>query len=357
MDKPILEDIAHNFTQELTLSEQGKKTSLPFIINQLPNHPLVAEGETFQVIGLGGSIFRSALITKKNNQLEVKTPIERSHPIFDTKEDFLSFISENLSPRISYLAINIAQAVEPFFRDGRLDGKLVGAAKEHRFEGLLGENVCEELEKFVKEDQGRDIKASIANDTICLMLSGLTKYPAENLAAGIVGTGMNFAIFLDATHAVNLEASDFDKFPVGPEAQTIDRHSEVPGFHVWEKETAGAYLHEHFNMQIRDKKIKYPFIKNTQELDSVIRQEIPQVSDIALDVMHTSAKMVGAMMAGIMNFYKKDVTFVMQGSLFWKGYEYKETVAKTLEELAPEYKADFAYVDLADYLGAAKLIA
>ena len=357
MSLQTLQDIADNFAQELAQSEKGEKTSLPFIINQLPAHSLVQVDQTFQVMGMGGSIFRSSLITKHPSGLELRNKLERFHPIFSTKEVLLEFIAENLHPKVDMLAINFAQALDPIFENGKLDGKLVGQAKEHNFTGLVGEKVCKEVENYIQQTSGRTIKASIANDTICLMLSGLTKYPAENLAAGIVGTGMNFAIFLDKTRAVNLEAACFDKFPINVELQTIDRTSEKPGFHLWEKEVAGAYLHQHFNIQIKNQGIKYPEISSTQELDSVIRQEIPKVSDIALDVMHTSAEFVGAMMAGILKFYGRDVTFVMQGSLFWKGYDYKDTVEKTISQLVSGYKASFAFIEDADYLGAAKLIA
>lgn len=351
-----LQVIADNFTKELQESSHGQKTSLPFIINELPSQPLVQEGETFQVIGLGGSVFRTALITKSGGELEVKNPVERSHPIFKTKQILLDFIAENLYPDTKYLAINFAQALDPVFENGKLDGRLVGQAKEHKFDGLFGEKVCSAIEEHVRQETGREIKASIGNDTICLMLSGLTRYPAESLAAGIVGTGMNFAIFLDKTHAINLEAAEFTGFVPDLQTQAIDTNSEKPGFHVWEKAVSGAYLYMHFNLLLRARSIRYPEISDTKELDTVVRQGIPEVSEIAKEVITNSAQMVGAMMAGIVNFYGRDITFVMQGSLFWHGFEYKETVARTIESLS-SHRAEFAYVESADYLGAAKLIA
>lgn len=357
MQQSDLQQIAENFTNEIRAAASGRASSLPFIINELPATSLVQDGQTFQVMGLGGTIFRSAFITKTANGLEVSNPLERSHPLFATKDAFLRFVAENIHPKTEYLAINFAQALDPVFENGKLDGKLAGQAKEHKFDGLLGQKVSVELEHFIEQATGRKIQISIGNDTICLMLSGLTQYPAESLAAGIVGTGLNFAIFLDKTHAVNLEAGQFDKFNPSPETEIIDKYSEKPGTYLWEKEIAGAYLHQHFNLQLQENHIRYPSITNTRELDAVIRQDIPNVSNIALDVMHTSAQLVGAMMAGILRFYGKDVTFVMQGSLFWKGYDYKTTAENTIKELVPEYKATFVHIDYADYLGAAKLIA
>jgi hexokinase len=357
MQQSELQQIAENFTNEIRAAASGKPSSLPFIINELPATSLVAEGQTFQVMGLGGTIFRSAFITKTANGLQVSNPLERSHPLFATKDAFLSFVAENLHPTTELLAINFAQALDPVFENGKLDGKLAAQTKEHKFDGLLGQKVCAELEHFIEQQSGRKVRITVANDTICLMLSGLTQYPADSLAAGIIGTGLNFAIFLDKTHAVNLEAGQFNKFTPSPETEIVDKYSEKPGNYIWEKEIAGAYLHQHFNLQLQENHIKYPSIANTRELDTVIRQEIPNVSNIALDVMHTSAQLAGAMMSGILKFYGKDVTFVMQGSLFWKGYDYKTTVENTIKELVPEYKATFVHIEYADYLGAAKLLA
>src|SRR5260221_1445922 len=357
MDMTTLLDIKDNVSGELTDAANGEKTSFLFIKNQLPDTPLLKVGETMQTMVAGGSVFRSALVTKTENGLEVRRPQEKNHGSFDTKESFMSYLSENLAPDVKLVALNLGHGLEPVFRNGILDGKLITAAKEHKFEGLLGENVGEELEKYSLEKAGRDIKVSVANDTICLMLSGLTKYPAENLAAGIVGTGTNFAIFLDKTIAVNLEAGGFDNFQLSPTGEQIDSASNQQDFHLFEKEIAGAYLFEHFNLAIKEKGIDYPLLTDTQELDKIIRDNTPEVAQIAQDIFDRSAQLSAVMIAGIVDFYKRDVTFVMLGSLFWKAVGFKEMVESTVKELVPDYKVTFDSVENADYLGAAKLIA
>lgn len=47
----------------------------------------------------------------------------------------------------------------------------------------------------------------------------------------------------------------------------------------------------------------------------------------------------------------------MQGSLFWRGYMYKENVEKLVEQMCPEYKATYVNVFHSDLYGAAKLVA
>ena len=50
------------------------------------------------------------------------------------------------------------------------------------------------------------------------------------------------------------------------------------------------------------------------------------------------------------------MTFVMEGSLFWKGYKYKETVEQTVKQLLPEYCIKFIRLENSDILGGAKLL-
>jgi len=46
----------------------------------------------------------------------------------------------------------------------------------------------------------------------------------------------------------------------------------------------------------------------------------------------------------------------MQGSLYWKGNQYKETVSKRVKELCLEYTATYEDVPHSDLYGAAKLV-
>ena len=112
----------------------------------------------------------------------------------------------------------------------------------------------EEIEQYVEHKYHKKIIASTANDTICLLLSGLIDHPWSKIAGGIVGTGLNFAIFLDEHTSVNIEAANFDKFICSDECKEIDSESAKPGAALFEKETAGAYLYRHFNI-ILEKKV------------------------------------------------------------------------------------------------------
>lgn len=357
MSLSLLQHIHTNFEQDLVLSSQKQKTSLAFILNTIPSAPLVQNGEIFQVLSIGGSMFRNSMLKKENNVPHIQYDITDKLPVFSTKEDFLSFIDSQLNKDTSILALNFAYPLEPVFEHGRLDGKLLQGKKEHTFVGLVGKNVGEEIEKHVLKKQKRKIVVSVANDTVCLILSGLTKTTWDHLAAGVCGTGLNFAMFLDPHTIVNLEAGGFANFPQTETGKLVDEHSNMKGVGLFEKEVSGAYLYQHFNHLVASKKVAHTLLADTTELSALAAKNIPGISEVAREQLERSAAFTATQVAGIASFKKQPLTFIMQGSLFWKGYQYKETVNQYVRRLLPDYKINFIEVDNSDILGAAKLVA
>jgi len=356
MDIKTLQTITKNFTKELGDAKAGRKTSLPFIVHQLASHPIVAPGETFQVLKIGGSILQKSLLVRPNGEIIIKTFEEEHLPVLTTKDVFLSVIDKNISTRASVVAINFAYPMKPVFEDGRLDGILFNGTKEHAFNGLMGQRVGKTIELYVKSKYGRDIRVAMANDTICLALAGLTRHTAKNLSGGIVGTGMNFAVFLDETHLVNLESACFDKFPQTEEGKQIDMQSIEKGNALFEKEVSGGYLYHHFNILLNKRQIKHPAIESTHAMDKLAHGNISGVSDLARDLFDHSASLIACQIAGITNFKKCDMTFVMEGSLFWVGWRYKQKVEEYVKILAPKYKVTFEEIKDCGIYGAAKLV-
>lgn len=352
-----LQQITKNFTQEMKDAAEGKKTSFPFIKNTLPSQPLIEKGHTFQAMSVGGTNFKRAMV-KKNGRLEI-IRLEQfpQPPVFETKEDLLSFVAYHLEEHIEYVALNFAFPMKPVFRNNKLEGILLSGTKEHTFTGLVGENICEEIEKYVYTKMRRKISVSAANDTICLLLSGLTlNRKTPRLAAGIVGTGLNFGIFLDDKTAINMEAANFDKFPQSTSGKIIDESSVIKGHAIYEKEVSGAYLHQHYNIQANDQGLEGN-LKNTKELSYLAseKKETPEVL-LAREILKVSAQFASCAIAGITNLFEEDITFAMVGSIFWNGYDYKDTVNSCLKELT-SHKVIFANIEDSDILGAAKLIA
>ncbi len=352
-----LKSIQLNFYKELEDSMAGKKTSLPFILHSISTQPLVSENETFQVMVIGGSVFKQAIAKKRKNGVTFLDKSQEKLPVFHTKNDFITLVEQHLDPTARVVALNFAYPLGPVFDEGKLDGVLLSGTKEHSFKGLVGERVGQSLERYFLKKYKRKIDFAVANDTVCLLLSGLRKASWNKLACGIVGTGVNFAFFLDATDLVNLESANFNKFPASRETKGIDLRSTHTGQGLFEKETAGGYLYQHFNSIVAKQKLPHPPLTSTWELKKLALRDTTWITPIARGLIKKSAALIAAQIAGITLYKRRDMTFVMEGSFFWDEDIYREYVEHYLRILIPERKITFVSVPDSPFLGAAKLVA
>lgn len=340
------------FLKELQDAQAGQKTSLPFIKNTLPSHSIVADGEEFQVIVIGGTHATVATCKKQGDTAAILAFDHLRVPLFETAQVYFEFLDPLVLPATKVLALNFAFPLIPEFKNNKLDGKLLRGVKDHAFAGFVGKLVGEETESYFLEKRNQTIQVSCANDTICLLLSGLEKETTEKLGAGIVGSGMNFAFFLSATEAVNLESASFDKFTPSDSGVEIDTESANPGYSMFEKEVSGVYLYKHYNKKLEEQNGgTHTPISETVELDFLARNG----DKTALDLLHRSAKLIGCQVAAIMDFRNTDMTFVMEGSVFWKGFEYRKTVEQTVSELTT-HKAEFVHIQDSNILGPTHLV-
>lgn len=164
-------------------------------------------------------------------------------PRFATKDDFLAFIEANLEQQTAAIGINFAYNLIPVVGEmGELDGIMnQGDTKGHAFQGLQQEQVGKTIEDYLKETTNRDIAVTVANDSVCLITSGLEEdTDRENLIAAIAGTGYNVAIFLDNNTVVNLQASDFTGFTQTSTGKVVDSESKNAGEQLFNKEVAAG---------------------------------------------------------------------------------------------------------------------
>lgn len=360
-----LKKTTENFVEELKKASIGAKNSLAFYKNKvfasfaykspLPASKVKLDSE-FQVISMGGTVYVTAHAKKIDSTLLFHSQVLGNPPLFKNKDTFLSFFNKCLLSNINTIALNLAFPLKPVLRDGRLDGILVKGTKEHTFYGLIGENIGEELEQYIKRRYQKTIQVSVANDVVCLVLSGLSKAPWQNVVSGIVGTGTNFGFFLNEHTVVNLESGNFNNFLQSATGKKIDKTSARPGEQLFEKEVSGAYLFNHYNLFA--KKHNFPPILSTKELDRIAASGSKEKSHIAQMLLERSASLVACQIAGIY-FFKglKQLTFIMEGSLFWKGWQYKTWVVEYIEKLGvPHKEIKFIKIKNSRLLGAARLV-
>lgn len=348
-----IEKITDNWTQELQKAAQGKATSLFFAKHKILKIPPSEEKGLVAVVG--GSNLIVAEIIRSNKLIEILTYEKRPLPTLKTKEILFELLASKIPESVSKVAINFAYPLSPVFENGRLDGILTAGTKEHDLQGLVGKQVGAEFVNYLEKKQNREIIVTVANDTICLVLAGLSKCESESLAGGIVGTGINFGLFLDESTLVNLESANFDKFRPTETGKQILEKSSNPSKGQYEKEVSGAYLYQHFNLIAQ--KIGLKSIESTSDLHKLAESSGIE-AEIAQALFDRSASLTAAHIAGIYKFKSQSqLSLIMEGSLFWNGWNYRNLVYKYLRDLGINlnhlqvFKIERSYL-----LGAAELI-
>jgi len=352
----ISEIIKKNFLQELRDANAGKTTSLRFIKHVLPTEKLVSDDEVFQVLVVGGTVFRKALLKKVREQLIFLDEYSEKHPDFSSKNSFLEYISKQMYPDINTVAINFAFPLVPQARDGRLDGKLLTETKETPFEGLMGEFIGLTIEQYVANRYSRYIHTFVLNDAICLLLSGPNESELGFTAGAIMGTGTNMSFSYEGL-AINLESGNFDKFALSNECLEIDASSDQLRSSLFEKETAGGYLYKHFNYFIHKNQVVFEPISSTLELQVIaLDNRNVKAQSLARDILEKSGAYFAGQIAGLTAFKNHDMTFIVEGGMYWENDLYQKFVGDYLKILSPEFEIKILKVDNSSIIGAANLL-
>lgn len=267
-----------------------------------------------------------------------------------------------MNPQTTAIGINFAYNLFPVVGEmGELDGIMnQGNSKGHAFKGLQQKQVGMTIKNYLKNKLGQSIVVSVANDTVCLIISGLGKdTDRKNLIAAIAGTGYNVAIFLDENTVVNLQASDFAGFGPTATGRVVDAESKNVGKQMYEKEVAGGNLYKHFNVLIPQLNLQITPLHSSEELSRLAKSEKGTESQVARELLERSASLVAAQLAGIYEFKGKPLvlTCITQGSLFLNEPDYISNIQSQLEALGvPQNLFEFKKIENSDVLGVIKLI-
>ena len=325
---------------------------------------MVQPNQVFQAFVIGGT-YGAMVVVKLNKDKKFAILKQKTFtplPRFATKEDFLAFIEANLEQQTAAIGINFAYNLIPVVGEmGELDGIMnQGDTKGHAFQGLQQEQVGKTIEDYLKETTNRDIAVTVANDSVCLITSGLEEdTDRENLIAAIAGTGYNVAIFLDNNTVVNLQASDFTGFTQTVTGRVVDAESKNAGEQLFNKEVAAGDLYKHYNVLIPLMHLQTPPLQTSEELSQLARKATGTESQVARELFKRSASLVAAQLAGIYEFKGRPLglTCITQGSLFLKGPDYISNIQRQLEALGvPKNAFEFKKIENSDVLGVIKLI-
>ncbi len=327
---PELKEIKETILTRIRQASSGQDTCFAY-----QEHAITKKGHLprtpVQVLVIGGTNLVRSLVKKTESGIEILSSEREKLPVLSSRDVFIDYLAGHISSESEFLAINFAYPLKPFLRDGYLDGILLRGTKEHTFKGMVGEPVGEILSDHVQNKTGREIRVTVANDTVCLVLAGLIDDDPERLSGGVVGTGFNFAYFSDSSTLVNLESGNFNSFKQTDTGKIIDQSSSKPGVHIFEKEISGAYLYQHYNLLASRE--SYPSVSSTRELAEMADGDSPH-AELARNLIRRSASLVAAHICALYELKGLDsITVLIEGSLFWKGWKYHDIVLDYIEEL------------------------
>jgi hexokinase len=360
-----LKEFSKNFTEQLLKSSQGEKNSLLFAKNYLPQKSLAKNTDKFQVIMIGGSHLESAQAKIINNKVEFSNFTEKDINKLTSKDIFLNLIEEAIYPQTEVLSVNFAFPIAPILIEDKLDGVLLRGPKGHDFTGLIGQQVGLEIEKYIFQKRGQKIQVTLANDTVALGLATkeFDTFTWQNCTVGIVGTGTNFGVFKDEKTFINIESGNFDGFVQTESGKLIDLESSNTGSQFFEKEVGGNYLVEHFNIDAKLLGMDIE-IENSKQLSEIAGDPSHPGQTTASDIFRRSAQLIACQINGIRE-YKfllnqiqegQKLNILMEGSLYWKGYEYSKNVDFYLQHLGlTEQDYQIYYLENMGLVGIARL--
>jgi hexokinase len=136
----------------------------------------------------------------------------------------------------------------------------------------------------------------------------------------------------------------------------IDEVSMNPGEQLLEKEVSGAYLYRHYNLYACQLDLKKD-IKSTIHLNTLAINNGSEGA-LAQAIFERSASLAAAEIAAIYDFrQQKHLVFLIEGTLFWNGWKYREMVYDYLSRLGLALgQVQIKKIEKSYILGAAQLL-
>lgn len=346
------------FHKELTLAAASEPSSLSFITHTLPKTPLITSG-VIQGIVIGGTnyVVSTVRILKSGKQNVINHHWGKL-PVFYDLKTLVDFLTLHLDKRADAVGINFGFPLKPVKGDfDTIDGILPHGTKEHTFTGVttpIGQ-IAREIYQIKYK---KDIPVSVANDSVCLTLSG---DGTEN-GSMIIGTGANMCLKRTdktKTTVVNLEAGNFDKFPITSVLKKLNEQSVIHGYFL-EKTIAGKYMALYFNEKAKQLGLNIePLTTSNQVSELAVANSKKQETKLAQAIMERSAFLAAAIVAGAYIFAgsPEKFTIIGEGSVLWKGWNYKKNIQQKLADLdIPEETIKFKHIPDSSIKGALGLL-
>lgn len=361
-----LVDVYKSFLDEMESGLYGKST-LKMLSSHVHNLPTGNEQGIFYAVDLGGSNLR--ILRVSLNGIHSKVVENRSVIPLE-----LLSASSTCNDLFDYIAIFCKKSVStngdysdsscfpvgftfsfPCEQTSIDRGRLIEWTKGFQTSGCVNEDPVRLLnESFARNSVNLRVVA-LCNDTVGTLVTNAYSYISNNspnrdehddrdvgYLGVILGTGTNAAYVEKASLVINTEWGGFNSSALKLTRfdAMVDEASPNPGKQIMEKMMSGMYLGE---------LTRLASMACCSELDAIPRNNLETshvsdimqrsdsneiIRDIGNAVFKRSAGLCAAALCAVMNrCEKKHVVIGMDGSLFNKGYMYKEHLQTCLERL------------------------
>lgn len=250
------------FLDEMEKGLNGEESSLAMIPAYVGIAGKVPVGKSVAVIDAGGTNLRIC-IARFNDAGEIKVSHFSKQPIPGrdreaSAAEFYTVLVDALEPlKDEFDHIGFCFSYPATILPD-LDGRLLHWTKEIKIPELVGKHIGAELIHALEKCGVVGKRVVILNDTVAALLAGLAQgqlFNASSYIGFILGTGTNTAYvehnenigklegcLATGSQAINVESGGFSAFKRGPFDLQLDKRSETPGGHIFEKTISGVYM-------------------------------------------------------------------------------------------------------------------
>lgn len=301
--------IARAFASEMTQGLLGQKSSLKILPSFL-TRPTGNESGHFLALDFGGTNVRTLFVSlagqgKYRIEKSLSAPLKDPAGKYDLigggtdAEALFDFIASQVNTvakegSTSHLGHTFSFPCEQI---DLTTAVLLNWTKEIKTSGVEGKNVTALLDRaLARQGCGTITCRAVINDTVGTLLAAAYQTPHTDIGS-ICGTGHN-TCYLEPVSPltgrpmiINLESGNFDKLPLTPYDETLDRQSKKPGQQQLEKMVSGRYLGELVRLVLADVSERFadilpsclfvePYSLDTKELSVLLADETQDLAAI-----------------------------------------------------------------------------
>ncbi len=281
LDLQVKSSLSKHNTNQIHFSRKWEKCVLP------------EEPVEFIGLDLGGTYLRLNHCQTRQGDLDIVKEVKINfyqdkvytpEILFSDLKNHLDQFLKGINPRPNQLVFSFANALRPFFRKkNKLDGETLFWGKNHRQSGLLGINLGEQLENYLRANGYPNLDIYTINDSSLALLSAKLSQQEDysTIINLVVGSGTNISVGYETKtgfKVVNLEFGNFDFVPYSNFDNQLNHESSTPNKFRTEKLFSGTWQNMLFRI-ILERALNEGVLPQDKQLDQLKKMTSVQLED------------------------------------------------------------------------------